>query len=106
MSRVRRTFNSASDKYNDNAFLQNEIAKRLSEKLKVISINPENIIDLGSGTGFLSDKTADIFPNASLFCVDFAQQSLKNNSQNLKVCADAYEPVSYTHLTLPTTPYV
>jgi malonyl-CoA O-methyltransferase len=51
MSRVRRTFNSASDKYNDNAFLQNEIAKRLSEKLKVISINPENIIDLGSGTG-------------------------------------------------------
>ena len=91
MSRVRRTFNSASDKYNDNAFLQNEIAKRLSEKLKVISINPENIIDLGSGTGFLSDKTADIFPNASLFCVDFAQQSLKNNSQNLKVCADAYE---------------
>ena len=91
MSRVRRTFNSASDRYNENAFLQNEIATRLSEKLKVISINPEIIIDLGSGTGFLSDKTAEIFPNASLFCVDFAQQSLKNNSQKQKICADAYQ---------------
>ena len=91
MSRVRRTFNGASDKYNENAFLQNEVATRLSEKLKVISIDPETIIDLGSGTGFLGDKTAEIFPNASLFCVDFAQHSLINNSQNLKVCADAYQ---------------
>ena len=89
MSRVRRTFNSASEKYNENAFLQNEIATRLSEKLRVISINPKVIIDLGSGTGFLSDKTAEIFPDANLFCVDFAQQSLIKNSQNLKVCADA-----------------
>ena len=89
MSRVRKTFNSASEKYNENAFLQNEIATRLSEKLRVISINPEVIIDLGSGTGFLSDKTAEIFPDAHLFCVDFAQQSLIKNSQNLKVCADA-----------------
>ena len=90
MSRVRNSFNNASSKYNENAFLQNEIALRLSEKLKVFSINPENIVDLGSGTGFLSEKTADIFPDASLICLDFAQQSLIKNTQKLKVCADAY----------------
>ena len=91
MSKIRNTFNTASSNYNDNAFLQNEIANRLAEKLKVISIKPQTIIDLGSGTGLLSNKTAEIFPNANLICVDFAQQSLLKNSQNLKVCANAYE---------------
>ena len=91
MSKIRNTFNTASSNYNDNAFLQNEIANRLAEKLKVISIKPQTIIDLGSGTGFLSEKTAKIFPNSILVCVDFAQQSLLENSQNLKVCANAYK---------------
>jgi malonyl-CoA O-methyltransferase len=89
MSKIRTNFNNASSNYNENAFLQNEIATRLSEKLKVISINPKTILDLGSGTGFLSEKTAKLFPDADLFCVDFAQQSLTKNSQKLKVCADA-----------------
>ena len=91
MSKIRNAFNSAASNYNDNAFLQNEIASRLAEKLKVISIKPQTIIDLGSGTGLLSNKTAEIFPNANLICVDFAQQSLLKNSQNLKVCANTYE---------------
>ena len=91
MSSIRNNFNSASSNYDDNAFLQNEIANRLAEKLKVISIKPQTIIDLGSGTGLLSNKTAEIFPNANLVCVDFAQKSLLKNPQNLKVCANAYE---------------
>ena len=91
MSRVRNNFNNASSIYDENAFLQNEIATRLSEKLKVISINPESIIDLGSGTGFLSEKTAKIFPHANLICLDFAQKSLTKNTQKFKVCDNAYQ---------------
>ena len=79
MSRVRATFNKASAEYDDSAFLQNEISVRLAEKLKVISIDPKTIIDLGSGTGFLSEKAVKAFPNAILICIDFAQQSLKCN---------------------------
>jgi len=44
MSRVRTTFNKASSKYDDSAFLQNEISVRLAEKLNVISIDPKTII--------------------------------------------------------------
>ena len=91
MSRVRATFNKASAKYDDSAFLQNEISVRLAEKLNVISINPETIIDLGSGTGFLSEKAVKAFPNATLICIDFAQQSLLSNVHDLKVCANAYQ---------------
>jgi len=91
MSRVRATFNKASTKYDDSAFLQNEISDRLAEKLNIFSINPETIIDLGSGTGFLSKKAVQAFPNAALICIDFAQQSLLSNIHNLKVCANAYQ---------------
>ena len=91
MSKIRTSFNKASSNYNENAFLQNEIATRLSEKLKVISITPKTIIDLGSGTGFISDKTANLFPDAALFCVDIAQHIIIKKKQNVKVCADAYQ---------------
>ena len=91
MSRVRTTFNKASAKYDDSAFLQNEISNRLAEKLNVISIDPKTIIDLGSGTGFLSEKAVKAFPNATLICIDFAQQSLLSNVHDLKVCANAYQ---------------
>ena len=91
MSRVRATFNKASAKYDDSAFLQNEISDLLAEKLNVISINPKTIIDLGSGTGFLSEKAVKTFTKATLICIDFAQQSLLSNDHNLKVCANAYQ---------------
>ena len=48
MSKVRKNFNNASANYDDHAFLQKEIANRLSEKLNVISIDPKIVIDLGS----------------------------------------------------------
>ena len=68
MSKVRKNFNNASANYNDHAFLQKEIANRLSEKLNVISIDPKIVIDLGSGTGLLSKKISEIFPNTNLVC--------------------------------------
>jgi len=66
MSRVRTTFNKASAKYDDSAFLQNEISVRLAEKLNIISIDPKTIIDLGSGTGFLSEKAVKSFSQCNI----------------------------------------
>ena len=89
MSPIRPSFNKAALHYNAHAFLQDEIALRLSEKLNVISVNPEVIIDLGAGTGLLSSKLSNQLLDAQLICVDFAQHSLQANPAQLKVCADA-----------------
>jgi malonyl-CoA O-methyltransferase len=91
MPPIRLSFNKAASHYNAHAFLQAEVALRLSEKLNVISINPEVMVDLGSGTGLLSDKLIRKLPQVQLICVDFAQQSLQENSAHHKVCADAYQ---------------
>ena len=91
MSPIRPSFNKAASQYNTHAFLQDEVALRLSEKLNVISVNPKVVIDLGAGTGLLSSKLSQKLPNAQLICVDFAQQSLQSNPSQFKVCADAHQ---------------
>ncbi|WXT99540.1 MAG: Malonyl-[acyl-carrier protein] O-methyltransferase [Catillopecten margaritatus gill symbiont] len=89
MSQVRSAFNKASVDYNAHAFLQKEIARRLDTKLEVISSNAKVILDLGAGTGLLSQNLLNRFENSQLICLDFAQESLKNNPATHKLCADA-----------------
>ncbi|WP_428095888.1 malonyl-ACP O-methyltransferase BioC [Candidatus Thioglobus sp.] len=89
MSKVRSAFNKAANNYNDYGFLQKEIALRLDAKLNVITTNSAVVLDLGAGTGLLSQHLQKRFPESQLICLDFAQNSLKNNHSTHKVCADA-----------------
>jgi malonyl-CoA O-methyltransferase len=83
MSAVRTAFNKASNDYDDHAFLQKEVASRLDAKLNVITANSEVILDLGSGTGLLSQNLHKRFPDTQLICLDFAQNSLKNKQSTI-----------------------
>ncbi len=89
MSSVRSAFNKASNAYDEHAFMQKEIAKRLDEKLNVVSSNSDIILDLGAGTGLLSQQLSKRFPGSKIIALDFAQNSLKNNNSKDKICADA-----------------
>jgi len=89
MSQVRTAFNKASSNYDDHAFLQKEVATRLDKKLDIISSNSAVILDLGAGTGLLSQQLSKRFTESTIIALDFAQNSLKNNSANQKICADA-----------------
>ena len=88
MSQIRSAFNKASSEYDKHAFLQKEIAKRLDSKLEVISGNAGMILDLGAGTGLLSQKLLKRFQYSQLICLDFSQKSLKGNPATHKLCAD------------------
>ena len=89
MSSVRTIFNSASKSYNDAAFLQKEIANRLLEKLNPLKLNPESILDLGSGTGIFSDLVSNKYSRAKNISLDFAINSIITNNADFKVCANA-----------------
>ena len=89
MSEIRSAFNKASSQYDEYAFLQKEIATRLDAKLEVISSHADVVLDLGAGTGLLSQSLLQRFPNSKIICLDFAQESLKNNPSACKLCADA-----------------
>ncbi|KAA0446088.1 MAG: malonyl-ACP O-methyltransferase BioC [Candidatus Thioglobus sp.] len=89
MSQVKAAFNKAAARYNQNAFLQQEIAERLDAKLGVIAANSAIILDLGAGTGLLWQKLQNRYPDAQIICLDFAQEALKINQSKHKICADA-----------------
>lgn len=89
MSSIRKAFNKASNNYDDHAFLQKEIATRLDEKLNVISTRSDIILDLGAGTGLLSKQLIQRFPESKIIALDFAQNSLRNNKSENKICANA-----------------
>ena len=89
MSSVKSAFNKASANYDKYAFLQKEIAARLDAKLDIISAESNMILDLGAGTGLLSKQLSKRFPDSQLICLDFAQNSLKNNQTTDKICANA-----------------
>lgn len=89
MSQIKSAFNKASSQYDNHAFLQKEIAARLDSKLEIICANAEVILDLGAGTGLLSQNLLKRFDNSQLICLDFALESLKKNPATDKLCADA-----------------
>jgi biotin biosynthesis protein BioC len=90
MSQVRSAFNKASSRYDEHAFLQKKSTARLDTKLDVIAGNSKVVVDLGAGTGLLSQNLIKRFPNSQLICLDFAQAALKHNPSSHKICADAY----------------
>jgi trans-aconitate methyltransferase len=44
---------------------------RLDAKLEVISSHADVVLDLGAGTGLLSQSLLQRFPNSKIICLDF-----------------------------------
>lgn len=94
-TKIKRSFNKAADNYNTNSVLQQEIGSRLVERLEFFTINPKNLLDLGSGTGYITNKLLKLYPNTNIFNLDFAQNMLNiaktNNTKLINtnfICGD------------------
>lgn len=69
---VRRSFERAAATYDAGAVLQNEICRRMLERLDYIKLEPEWVIDAGSGTGNAVAGLLARFPRARVLAVDLA----------------------------------
>ncbi len=74
---VRDSFNKAADSYDAVAVLQQEVCKRLLERLEYIKVKPQVVLDLGSGTGQGTLGLAQQYPDACIVALDLAEQMLK-----------------------------
>ncbi len=80
---VQRSFGKAATTYDEHAFLQREIVNRLFDRLDYIKLEPRRVLDLGSGTGYVSEKCRARFPKAELIVIDLAPQMLQFAKQRL-----------------------
>jgi len=109
----RHAFHRAAETYDEAAVLQKEVAGRLLERLDYVRLQPQQILDLGSGTGFCATALARRYKTARVIALDIApgmlQQARKKLSRLEKlfgnrqrfVCADAdYLPLKDRSLDL------
>lgn len=93
---IRRNFNRAAGNYDKVAVLQQTVGERLLDRLDAIRLEPERILDLGSGTGWLSEHLAQRYVSARVIQLDLAFNMLKQSSRKkdfscraFLLCADA-----------------
>jgi malonyl-CoA O-methyltransferase len=94
--KTRLGFERAADTYDANAVLQREIANRLTERLDFIRMQPQTILDIGCGTGAVSEHLLNRYKKARIIGVDLALNMVQKTRQRggwfrkpQGVCADA-----------------
>jgi len=97
---IRSSFDHAAERYDSVAFLQREVADRLDDRLQYIKVEPEVILDIGSGTGYSAGKLRQRYPKARIIELDIAPAMLMSSRkkqgwlsrlrrQHQYLCADA-----------------
>lgn len=68
--KVIRNFSLAAKSYDDFAVLQREVASRMLERLDYVRLAPDRVLDLGTGTGGVTNALAERYPRALVTGVD------------------------------------
>ncbi len=74
---VRRSFSRAAATYAEAAVLQREVGARMAERLGVVKLAPEAILDAGCGTGEAQGELALRYPKARRAALDLALPMLE-----------------------------
>lgn len=91
-----QSFNAAAETYASVARIQNHAGSELMQRLEMMRIQPQSIVDLGSGPGNYARELAARYKHARVLELDIAEKMLKVSraqresiSRRRFVCADA-----------------
>lgn len=74
---VRRAFDRASTTYSQAAGVQSEIRQRLLERLDLVKIQPNRVLDLGAASGQSSRALKRRYPKAQVIAIDLSERMLR-----------------------------
>lgn len=80
---MRRAFERAAAGYDRSAVLQQEVGRRLAERLNLLTIKPRRILDLGTGTGDGLATLITKYPAAEIMALDIAEGMLQQARKKL-----------------------
>jgi malonyl-CoA O-methyltransferase len=94
--RIRRAFERVAPGFNAADFIHGDIRDRLLDRLQVVRLKPEWILDLGAGTGLGAASLGARYHDSRIIAVDFAEGMLAGferdefaNRSITAICADA-----------------
>jgi len=94
---VRRSFDRASLTYDRSAAVQAEIRTRLLERLDVVRLEPQRVLDLGAGTGDAARNLQRRYRSAQVLALDLSPAMLRQSPRQLpllrrfeRIAADAH----------------
>lgn len=85
-SRVRESFGQAASTYDRYARVQKIMACELMEKITAVRRDFKNILEIGCGTGFLTELLAQKFPRANILAIDISPQMIEVARRKLACC--------------------
>lgn len=93
---IAHAFSRASASYDDAAVVQQEVLKEHLDRLSITKIEPQRILDLGSGTGMGAAVLAKRYSKSRIIAIDIAHGMLEEHKSRLPrfrnrtslICAD------------------
>lgn len=79
---VARSFGNAAAHYDDVAVLQRQTGDELLDRLSLVTLQPDTVLDLGVGTGRNLGLLAKRYPKAQLIALDIAQEMVSQAKKN------------------------
>jgi malonyl-CoA O-methyltransferase len=94
--KVARSFGQAASSYHDNAILQQNCAQQLLEILEpwVLDLPDGDVLEVGCGTGFLTQGLGDRFPDRSILATDIAAEMVQFSQS----CLAPYDQISFQQM--------
>lgn len=82
-SQIQANFSKAAKSYDEAAVLQKLTATELDSRLELVALEVNKVLDLGAGTGFLTEKLQARYPKAEISAVDLSAEMLEVASARL-----------------------
>lgn len=95
---IRAAFDSAAKEYDKHAVLQRTVLAHLMERLELIRLNGDTLLDLGAGTGGGGKLLRKRFKKATIIAADIshgmllhsANRGILSGRKHYRVCTDAH----------------
>lgn len=87
---LRRDADRLAASCDEQDFFCAEIRDRLLERLALVSLQPNLILELGAGTGAARASLQSLYPDARILELDWSEAMLAQSSGDGRLCADAH----------------
>ena len=98
---MRRSFDGASQRYDSAARLQRDARAELLERLGILALSPQTVLDLGSGPGAGTRALADRYPGARVIAADLSIAMLHEARRHAGLLRNRFERIGADARALP-----